>query len=149
MATTRLPSDFKEFLLLLSEHEVEYLLVGGYAVSYHGYPRATVDLDIWVSRTLENALKIVAALKEFGFDVVGLTPELFTEAENIVRMGEPPLRIEIITSASGVEFSECYHQRIVDEIDGIQVNFINLEKLKRNKAAAGRHKDMDDLENLP
>ena len=79
MATTRLPSDFREFLLLLSEHEVEYLLVGGYAVSYHGYPRATIDMDIWVSRARKNALKLVAALKDFGFGVEDLTPELFTE----------------------------------------------------------------------
>ena len=149
MATTRLPSDFREFLLLLGEHEVEYLLVGGYAVSYHGYPRATVDLDIWVNRVLENALKLVTALKEFGFGVQGLTPELFTETENIIRMGEPPLRIEIITSASGVEFSKCYQNRIIDEIDGVRVNFINLEELKQNKEAAGRHKDLDDLEHLP
>lgn len=149
MVTTRLPKDFKEFLLLLSENEVEYLLVGGYAVSYHGYPRATVDLDIWVNRDPANAAKIVKALKDFGFDLEELTATLFLETDRIIRMGEPPMRIEIITSASGVSFSKCYQNRIVDVVDGIKINFINLDELKANKKAAGRHKDLDDLENLP
>ena len=145
----RLPNDFKEFLQLLNDHHVDYLLVGGYAVGYHGYPRATVDLDIWVAITPRNARNIVMVFKEFGFDVEELKEDLFLKENKIVRIGEPPLRIEVMTSASGVDFDACYEQRIVDTIDGLQVNFINLENLKANKLAAGRHKDLNDLENLP
>ena len=145
----RLPNDFREFLQLLNDHHVDYLLVGGYAVGYHGYPRATVDLDIWVAVTPRNARNIVMVFKEFGFDVEELKEDLFLKENKIVRIGEPPLRIEVMTSASGVDFDACYEQRIMDTIDGIQVNFINLENLKANKLAAGRHKDLNDLENLP
>jgi len=145
----RLPSDFKEFLQLLNDHRVDYLLVGGYAVGYHGYPRATVDLDIWVAVTPRNARHLVMVFKEFGFDVKELKEDLFLKENKIVRIGEPPLRIEVMTSVSGVDFDACYEQRIVDTIDGIQVNFINLENLKVNKMSAGRHKDLNDLENLP
>jgi len=145
----RLPNDFKEFLQLLNDHRVDYLLVGGYAVGYHGYPRATVDLDIWVAVTPRNARHLVMVFKEFGFDVKELKEDLFLKENKIVRIGEPPLRIEVMTSVSGVNFEACYEQRIVDTIDGIQVNFINLENLKVNKMSAGRHKDLNDLENLP
>jgi hypothetical protein len=149
MATTRLPIDFKEFLQLLNTHGVEYLLVGGYAVGYHGYPRATVDLDIWVARNPHNAEKLVSVLKEFGFDVKELSEDLFLEENKIIRMGAPPIRIEVITSASGVDFEECYRKRVTDIIDDVEVHFINLEHLKRNKKASGRYKDLDDLEHLP
>lgn len=145
----RLPTDFKDFLQLLNGHRVEYLLVGGYAVGYHGYPRATVDLDIWVAVTPTNARKLVEVFKEFGFAVNELKEELFLQANKIIRIGEPPLRIEVMTSVSGVDFDACYQKRIVETVDGAQVNFINLENLKLNKRAAGRHKDLNDLENLP
>jgi hypothetical protein len=145
----RLPTDFKEFLQLLNTHGVEYLLVGGYAVGYHGYPRATVDMDIWVASNPQNAARTVAAIREFGFDVEQLREELFLQANKIVRMGEPPLRIEVMTSVSGVDFDTCYPQRIAEVVEGVPINFINLENLKTNKLAAGRHKDLDDLENLP
>jgi len=144
----RLPKDFKEFLQLLNDHHVEYLLVGGYAVGYHGYPRATVDLDIWVAVTPRNARQLVEVFREFGFDVKGLKEDLFLQENKIIRIGEPPLRIEVMTSVSGVDFDACYQQRINDTIDGIRVNFINRENLKANKLAAGRHKDLNDLENL-
>jgi hypothetical protein len=125
------------------------LLVGGYAVGYHGYPRATVDLDIWVDRNLGNAEKLVSVLKDFGFDVEELSEDLFLEENKIIRMGAPPIRIEIITSATGVDFGECYKNRITDIIDDVEVHFINLEHLKTNKKASGRYKDLNDLENLP
>ena len=109
-----LPPDFKEFLRLLKEHDVRYLLIGGYAVGYHGYPRATEDLDIWVAIHPENAQKLVSVLKKFGFDDPALIPELFLQKPKIVRMGYPPMRLEITTSISGVEFDECYQARILD-----------------------------------
>jgi predicted nucleotidyltransferase len=149
MAPALLPKDFKEFLRLLGAHSVEYLLIGGYAVAYHGYPRATADLDVWISLNPINAEKTVAALREFGFDLPDLRPEIFLQEHKIIRLGRPPLRIEIATSISGVTFENCYRARLVTQLDGVAVSLIDLEHLKINKRAAGRHKDLDDLENLP
>ena len=149
MATVNLPPDFKEFLKLLNAHRVEYLLIGGYAVAYHGYPRATADMDIWIATDSPNAQRVVTVLKEFGFDRPELTPELFQKKDEIIRMGVPPVRIEIATGISGVTFAECYASRVVDVLDEVEVNVIDLAHLKINKKAAGRHKDLDDLDNLP
>jgi predicted nucleotidyltransferase len=149
MAIVKLPPDFKEFLKLLNDNGVRYLLVGGYAVAYHGYPRSTADMDIWIEVDPSNASKLVDALKEFGFSSPDLSVDLFLEKEKVIRMGVPPIRIEILTSISGVMFEECFQSRITDELDGIDVNLISLPHLKVNKEASGRHKDLDDLENLP
>jgi hypothetical protein len=144
-----LQPDLKEFLKLLYDHHVEYLLIGGYAVSYHGYPRTTADMDIWIATKEENARNIIAALEAFGFGGTGTTPDLFLQPDQITRMGIPPLRIEILTSISGVEFTEAYARRVVDVIDGTPVSVISSEHLKINKRASGRFKDLADLENLP
>jgi len=149
MATIHLSPDFKEFLKLLNAHQVEYLLIGGYAVGYHGYPRATVDMDIWIAMQPANAERIVAVLKEFGFDLPELSPELFLKERQIIRLGVPPVRIELATTVSGVNFNECYAERIADILDGVKVNLISLRHLKINKKASGRHQDLADLENLP
>ena len=149
MATIRLPPDFKEFLKLLGDHQVEYLLVGGFAVGYHGYPRATGDMDIWIAIHPENARKLAAVLTAFGFGACGVTEELFLEPNQVIRMGNPPLRLDILTTIAGVEFPEAYAQRIVDDIDGVSVNIMSLSQLKLNKRACGRSKDLSDLENLP
>lgn len=145
----RLPLDFKNFLRSLNAHGVEYLLIGGYAVGYYGYPRATNDMDIWIAIHPANAKRLVAALTDFGFDLPDLSPDLFLQDNSIVRMGRPPMRIEIMTRISGVSFSDCYSNRIVDTIDDIQIDLISLEHLRKNKKASGRHKDLDDLERLP
>ena len=144
-----LPFDFKEFLKLLNEKKVRYLVIGGYAVGYHGYPRATKDMDIWIALHPDNAERVVNALREFGFNLPELKPELFLKENTIIRMGVPPMRLEISTGISGVEFEDCFASRIVDTLDGMQVNIIDLEHLKINKKAAGRLKDLADLENLP
>ena len=149
MATIHLPSDFKEFLKLLNAHKVEYLLIGGYAVGFHGYPRATVDMDIWIAMNPANSQKIVTVLKEFGFDLPELSPELFLKEWQIIRLGVPPVRIELATTLSGVNFNECYAERVVDILDGVKVNLISLKHLKMNKKASGRHQDLADIENLP
>jgi len=148
MALT-LPPDFKEFLKLLTEHNVRYLLIGGYAVGYYGYARATEDMDIWVAVHPDNAQKLVSALKAFGFDDSNLKPELFLQKPKIIRMGFPPMRLEITTAISGVEFDKCYQTRVVDKLDGVDVNLIDLENLKKNKRASGRAKDLADVEKLP
>jgi predicted nucleotidyltransferase len=145
----QLPHDFREFLRLLNATGVEYLLIGGYAVAYYGYPRTTHDLDIWIAIHPENARRMVTALRQFGFENAELTPELFLKEGRIVRMGVPPMRIEVLTTISGVGFDECYAKRVSDTIDGQEVSVISLEHLKANKRASGRHKDLDDLEHLP
>ena len=144
-----LPQDFKDFLRLLDANGVEYLLIGGYAVAYHGYPRATEDIDIWIASNPENAQHIISALKEFGFDVPELNPDIFLKPDSIIRMGVPPLRIELSTTISGVTFGECYKAKVTEVIDGIKVNIINLADLKKNKKASARFRDLDDLERLP
>ena len=144
-----LPPDFKEFLKLLKEHDVKYLLIGGYAVGYHGYARATEDMDIWVAVHPDNAQKLVSAMKSFGMEDPSLKPELFMQKPKIIRIGFPPLRLEINTSIDGIEFEECYKARITDYFDGVEVSIIDLENLKKNKKASGRAKDIADLEELP
>ncbi len=149
MATPVLPPDFKEFLQLLDKHGVEYLLIGGYAVSYYGYVRATIDIDIWIAISPQNAAKTVASLREFGFDVPQLSEDLFLKPDTIVRMGVPPFRIEVFSSISGVSFEECYQERINANFDGVPIPIISLRHLKANKLASGRGKDLVDLEHLP
>ena len=105
MATIRLPPDFKEFLRLLTSNKVKYLVIGGYAVNYYGFARATADLDIWVATEAENAERLAAALHEFGF--AGAESGLFRERGKVIRLGVPPIRLEILTSISGVEFADC------------------------------------------
>ena len=145
----QLPPDFKEFLALLNVHNVRYLVVGGYAVGLHGYPRATGDLDVWVAVDTQNAETMVTVLNKFGFNMPELTPALLQQEGKIIRLGTPPLRIEIHTGLSGVEFEECYDQRVEEVVERIPVNFIDLQHLRQNKRASHRYKDLDDLKNLP
>ncbi|HEY9232244.1 MAG TPA: hypothetical protein VIS78_08855 [Blastocatellia bacterium] len=149
MATTLLPPDFKEFLKLLNENRIEYLLIGGYAVAYYGYVRATADMDVWIASNIENATRAMKALREFGFDLPDSIAGLFLKPDNVARMGVPPFRIEMLTSISGVAFAEAYAERVTDTIDGIIVSIISLRHLKINKKASGRLKDLADLEHLP
>lgn len=149
MANLHVPGDFREFLKLLGSHKIEYLLVGGYAVSLHGYVRTTGDLDIWVRVGPENAARLKAALVEFGFSGPDVREELFLDPDSIIRMGVPPVRIEILTRISGLDFDEAYSRRQVRTMENVTFNLISLEDLKTNKRAAGRHKDLDDIDNLP
>lgn len=149
MATPALARDFKEFLKSLNSNRVEYLLIGGYAVGIYGHIRATNDLDVWVDISPENAARIDCALREFGFAATGLTSDLFLNRNNVVRMGVPPIRIEILTSVSGVEFESCYDEKEMIRIEDILVPVISLARLRQNKAASGRAKDLADLESLP
>ncbi len=144
-----LTDDFREFLRLLNASRVDYLLVGGYAVGLHGYPRATIDLDVWVRATPENAVRVIDALTAFGFDLPGLEPRLFVDPRSIVRFGVPPFRIEVMTTIDGVSYPECRERAVTFDIDGLPVPVIALADLRTNKRAAGRHKDLADLENLP
>jgi hypothetical protein len=145
---SELANDYKEFLRLLRAHGVEYLLIGGWAVGYHGYPRATYDLDVWIGISPANANRVVQALSEFGFSVPELSTDLFLQPDKIVRMGVEPKCIEVMTSISGVEFDECYRERLETTLNGVPVSLINLRDLKINKEASGRLKDLADLEQL-
>jgi predicted nucleotidyltransferase len=133
----------------LNAQGVEYLLIGGHAVAYHGYARSTTDMDVWIAVNETNATKLVSALKSFGFDTADLSPQLFLRGNRIIRMGVAPNQIEIQTGIDGVRFEECYPRRIAADVDGVRVNLIALEDLKNNKRTSGRNKDLADLDNLP
>ena len=107
----QLPDDFREFLKLCNQKRVKYLLIGGYAVSHYGYPRTTADMDVWIELSPENAAKLVKVMIAFGFDVPGMSADLFLKEGNIFRAGNPPLRLEILNDISGVTFAECYPSR--------------------------------------
>jgi predicted nucleotidyltransferase len=143
-----LNQDFKEFIQSLNDNGVRYLVIGGYAVAFHGHPHYTKDIDIWIAMDSENATNIVKALEQFGFASLGLQAADFLMPDQIIQFGYPPNRIDMITTTPGVDFDICYASRVQAEIDGTQVNFIDLENLKRNKKAVGRHQDLADIENL-
>jgi hypothetical protein len=140
--------DFKEFIQSLNDNQVRYLVIGGYAVAAHGYPRYTKDIDIWIEMAPENATRIVKALQQFGFGSLGLKEQDFLEVDTIIQLGYPPRRIDILTTLPGVDFNACFATRVIIEIDGLPVNFIDLENLKKNKRATGRAQDLADVENL-
>ena len=142
------PRDFKEFLQLLNSKKIDYLVIGGYAVGYHGYPRATGDMDIWIAINEQNAIKMVEALKEFGFDLPELQKELFLIEQKVIRMGIPPMRLEILTSIDGVNFKTCFNNRIIADFGDFKVNFISKDDLLINKRASGRLQDLVDFEKL-
>lgn len=143
-----LNKDFREFVALLNENEVRYLVVGGYAVAVHGHPRYTKDLDVWVEISPENAGRIVAALDQFGFGSLDLSENDFLAKEQIIQLGHPPNRIDILTTVTGLEFEECYENRMEVDLKGLVMNFIDLESLKKNKKATRRYQDLADLEAL-
>lgn len=140
--------DFREFIALLNSHEVRYLVVGGYALAFHGHPRYTKDIDLWLEITPRNAAAVLAALHDFGFAELELTEQDFLESGNVIQLGYPPSRIDLLTQATGLDFSTCYETRVEVDIEGVQVNFVDLENLKKNKRATGRLQDLADLEYL-
>lgn len=146
MATIRLTPDFKEFLQLLNDHEVEYLVVGGYAVMYHGYIRTTDDMDIWVGVSKKNAEKLTKVLRAFGFSEDKSTPALFLDEKKVLQFGFPPFRIDVLMSVAGIDFQKSYANRIVDSYDGVNFNILCFDDLLENKKASGRPKDLGDLD---
>ena len=143
-----LNKDFNEFIKLLNENKVKYLVVGGYAVAFHGHPRYTKDLDIWIEASLPNAQNLLKALDRFGFGTLGLTLEDFLIPDQIVQLGYPPNRIDLLTSVAGLSFEACYASKVTTTIHGLQIDFIDIENLKKNKRSTGRAQDMADIENL-
>lgn len=149
MAKPQLPPDFKEFLKLCLDREVRFLVVGGLAVIHHGHPRLTLDMDLWIERSVKNGKRIIEVLKAFGFANPDVVPADFAKKRQILRMGFTPTVIELFNTIPGVVFAECYKRRVLVRMGRMQVPFISLEDLKANKRASGRNKDLQDLEELP
>jgi predicted nucleotidyltransferase len=143
-----LSKDFTEFVALLNKHDAEYMIVGDYSVGVHGYPRYTGDLDIWLNPTQANAERVLAVIAEFGFASLGLTVEDLTKEGNVIQFGQPPLRIDLLTTIDGVAFDSCFANRKEVSFDGLSMNFIGYHDLVTNKKATGRHRDLDDVENM-
>ncbi len=143
-----LSTDFKEFIELLNCAEVEYMVVGGYALASYGHPRFTGDIDIWVNPTPANVEKLLGVLGTFGFASLGLKESDFLVPEAVIQLGYPPARIDLLTAIDGVAFSDCYARKSVTQTDGIEMLVIDIADFKINKLAAGRHKDLADLEVL-
>ena len=139
--------DFKELLSIFNEHEVKYLIVGGYAVMKYTEPRFTKDLDIWVEASSANSKKVYAALRDFGAPLEGLTEEHFAGA-GFYQMGRPPVRVDILMEIEGVDFTSAWDNRMEADFDGVRAHFIGLAELIRNKRTAGRVQDLADAENL-
>ena len=140
--------DFRELLALLNVHNVEYVIVGGYALAFHGVPRYTGDLDILVKPVPANARQILAALEEFGFGLMGLTAEDFILPDRVVQLGVPPVRVDFITSLTGVPWLEAFAGRVAGRYGDVPVYFIGRDQFIANKRATGRKRDLADLEAL-
>jgi predicted nucleotidyltransferase len=140
--------DFRELLELFNAHKVEYLIVGGYALAFHGVPRYTGDIDIFVKPDTENAIRILKALDEFGFGSLDLKEEDFRSPNKVVQLGYPPVRIDIITSISGLSWDEAYEELDKGKYGDVPVYYIGLNHYILNKRASGRKKDIADLEAL-
>jgi hypothetical protein len=143
-----LNQDFKEFLQSLNDNNVRYLVIGGYAMAFHGHPRYTKDLDIWIDLDQSNATKIVQALRDFGFASLNLEPTDFLEPDTTIQLGYPPSRIDLLIGLAGAAFDDCFLQRNVETVDGIKINIIDRMNLLRLKREAGRPQDLADIANL-
>lgn len=142
--------DFKDFLQLLDEENVEYLVGGGYAVTRHGYPRYTGDIDIWIHATTENAKKMMTVLDRFGAGSVGIVVDDFLNPDiEVLKMGAEPVRIDMMTAMKGLKFPSAWERRVTDQMDGVSVHFLSLKDLIVAKRASNRAKDQNDLEHLP
>lgn len=141
----KLPEDFKEFIELLNAHQVKYLIVGGYAVGFHSRPKFTQDIDFWIDKREHNARKVLSVLKDFGFGDLNVKISDLTNPDMVIQLGYAPLRIDIITDLSGLNFSEAYARKVKGNYLGIDTYFISIEELIKNKEIAGRDKDLLDI----
>ena len=143
-----LPEELKELLRLLNSNNVDYLIIGAYALGYHGVPRYTGDLDLFIAPNPDNADALLQTMDNFGFGSLGLEQKDFTTPGNVIQIGNPPLRVDFLTQISGVEWKEVWESRIVGILDSIPVNLISKEHLIRNKASTGRPVDLGDIDRL-
>ena len=138
--------DFKEFIELLNKHDVRYLIVGGYALSYHSRPKFTQDIDFWIDIDRENAKKVLQVLDDFGFGNLGISIEDLMTAEKILQLGVEPLRIDLLTSVDGLHFDQAYKVKVRGNYFDVTADIISLDDLIKNKKASGRKKDLHDLD---
>ena len=143
-----LNEDYRDMLQSLADEEAKFLLVGAYAMAAHGYPRATMDIDIWVEPSAENADAVLRALARFGAPLHDLTEEDLRRNDTVFQIGVAPRRVDIITGASGLRFEEAFAHSVAVEIEGMEVRILSIEDLIRNKKASGRTKDLADAEAL-
>ena len=143
-----LDPNFKKFIELLNANGVEYLVIGGFAVNYHGYPRYTKNIDFWIWMTKENIDRIMSAIDAFGFGALGLRADDFMFPDSIIQLGYEPYRIDLLMRVDGVEFVDCYSRRTQAELEDTQINFLSLNELIIAKREAGRLQDLADAENL-
>ena len=142
------PKDFKEFLESLNSASVEYLIIGAHALALHGVPRYTGDLDVFIRRSAENAVRVVCAMHAFGLETLGYTAADFSEPDQFIQIGVSPLRLDVFTGISGVTFEEAWRNRVFGKIGGVPVAFIGKEEFVKNKLATGRPKDLGDISML-
>jgi hypothetical protein len=143
-----LEQDFRDFIELLNKHEVNYLVVGGLAVNRYGYSRNTGDMDIWIKNSEPNAIKMTDVIKDFGFGSLDISIDDFLSEGQVVQLGFPPMRIDIMQTLSGVDFEEAYLGKSVVSDEGVNINFIGINELIKNKEITGRYKDLADAEAL-
>jgi hypothetical protein len=143
-----LSKDLREFVALLNSNEVEYLVVGAFAVAYHGFPRYTADLDILVRSSEQNVERVLKTLGEFGFGSIGISKEDLLSSDSVIQLGVKPNRIDILSSISGITFDEAWATRQEADLDGLRANFIGRDALIQNKLATGRARDQGDAEEL-
>jgi hypothetical protein len=138
--------DFKEFIELLNANRVKYLVVGGYAVSFYSQPKLTQDIDFWIGTGKQNARRVLHVLKEFGFGSSDISFDDLINPDMVIQLGNPPMRIDLITAISGGNFTQAYTRRVIGNYFGVRVAFINKVDLIKNKQSTGRKKDLYDIE---
>jgi len=143
-----LSKDFTDFVVLLNKHKVNYMVIGGYALAFHGKPRHTGDLDIWIDLSDANAQKMIGVVNDFGMSSLGLEKADFLQKGGITQIGYPPLRIDILNEIDGVDFEEAYTNKLIIDIDVLPVNYIGLDDLIKNKQVSGRKQDISDVNAL-
>lgn len=140
--------DFKEFFALFNAHKVEYVIVGGYALAFHGAPRYTGDIDVLVRAEESNAQRILTALSDFGFSELDLAVNDFSDPDRVLQLGMPPVRIDILTSLTGITWQEASTDTLDLDYGGVPVKVVGREALLANKRATGRAQDLADIEAL-
>ncbi len=147
-STILISKDFREFAELLEKNAVKYLIIGGFAVNFHGYPRYTKDIDIWIMIEKSNIINLLNALNQFGFGSLGLTEKDFSKEENIIQLGYEPNRIDLLVSVEGLDFESAYENKIVTEIEGTKLNFLSIDDLITAKKTSARPQDLADADFL-
>lgn len=139
--------DFEEFIELLNENKVKYLVVGGYALAFHSRPKYTKDIDFWVNNTKSNAVKLLKTIKEFGFESLNITVEDIVNPDNIIQLGYPPVRIDIISEVEGIKFTKAYKSKVIGTYGGVKnIPFLSFEDLIINKSKVKRIHDIADID---